>query len=341
MNVTIKDVAKAAGVSVATVSRVLNGSAAVSAAAAAQVNKAVNELRYSPNFLGRNLRKCGTNIILAVIPSTEHSFYSEIIRGMQNAALERGYDILIAVTNSDYNVETRMLGMLFNRTADAAVLMGTQLDAAYLNELNGKFYIGLCCERVSGAEVLTVTVDDEGGAYAAVKNFISCGHSRIAIVSTDGNALSSKDRESGYMLALKDSGIPIRNEYIYRGSYDSSDGAKAVDYFTGLSEPPTAVFCISDLLAAGAAKRAVTLGLKIGEDISLCGFDNIQISGVYSPGITTIGQPCYEIGSTVIRKLISNMNCGSRDSRRIMLDYELIQRESVGRPCGDKKAILS
>ena len=331
MNVTIKDVAKAAGVSVATVSRVLNNSATVSTTATEQVNKAIKELGYSPNFLGRNLRKCETNVILAIIPSTEHTFYSDIVRGMQNAASEQGYDILLSTSNSMLNIEMRMLNMLFNRTVDAAILLGTQIDASTLNDLNSKYYIALCCERVEGANVLTVTVDDEGGAYTAVKNFISLGHTRIAMVSTAGTALSSKDREKGYIRALRESNIPINEDYIFRGSYDYTDGAKAFDYFMKLPDPPTAVFCISDLLAVGTIKRALTTGYKVGEDISVCGFDNIQLSSLYTPGITTVEQPCYEIGRTVVTELISNINHAKRQSRHFKLDYKLIQRNSVGK----------
>lgn len=330
MNVTIKDVAKAAGVSVATVSRVLNNSATVSVSATEQVNNAIKQLGYSPNFLGRNLRKCETNVILAIIPSTEHSFYSDIIRGMQSAASEKGYDILISTSNSCFDIEMRKLNMLFNRTVDAAVLLGTQIDADTLNELNGKYYIALCCERVEGANVLTVTVDDEGGAYATVKNLINLGHRKIAIVSTAGTALSSKDREKGYLKALGEYNVPVREEYIFRGTYDPDNGAMAFDGFMSLQEPPTAIFCISDLLAVGAVKRALTCGYKVGEDISICGFDNISLSGLYNPGITTVEQPCYEIGRTVVTELIRNINLSQKSDRRITLDYKLISRESVG-----------
>ncbi len=336
MNVTIKDVAKAAGVSVATVSRVLNNSAAVSDAAAEQVNNAIKELGYSPNFLGRNLRKCETNVILAVIPSTQHTFYSDIISGMQSAASENGYDILMGTSNSSYNVEMRILRMLFNRTVDAAILLGTQLDAQELNELSGKYYIALCCERVEGSNVLTVTVDDEGGAYAAVKNLVSLGHSRIAMVSTSVKALSSKDREKGYIRALEESGIHFREEYIFRGTYEAADGAVAFEKFMALPEPPTAIFCISDLLAAGVTKKAIVSGFKVGEDISVCGFDNIHLSSLYHPGITTVEQPCYEIGRTVVEELIRNITYNKRNGTHIKLNYNLIQRESSGRLAVEK-----
>lgn len=331
MTVTIKDVAKAAGVSVATVSRVLNNSATVSAAATEQVNNAIKELGYSPNFLGRNLRKCETNVILAIIPSTEHTFYSDIINGMQTAASEKGYDILLSTSNSMYNIEMRMLNMLFNRTVDAAILLGTQLDKDKLNELNSKHYIALCCERVEGADVLTVTVDDEGGAHAAVNKIIEYGHQKIAMLSTNGTALSAADREKGYLRALAENNIPYREEYIYRGTYDYDNGEKALDYFMSLPDPPTAIFCMSDLLAAGVVKRALNRGFKVGEDISVCGFDNIQLSSIYTPGITTVEQPCYEIGRTVVKELIHNITHSKKHSRHIKLNYKLIERESVCR----------
>ena len=261
MNVTIKDVAKAAGVSVATVSRVLNNSATVSEAATEQVNNAIKELGYSPNFLGRNLRKCETNIILAIIPSTEQTFYSEIIRGMQVAASEYGYDILMSTSNSTYSIEMRLLNMVFNRTVDAAILLGSQLDVKTLTELNEKCYIALCCERIEGANVLTITVDDVGGAHEAVSRMIEYGHKRIGMVSTKVNSISSIDREKGYRQALEENGIEYKDEYIYRGTYDLFHGELAFDYFMGMKEPPTAIFCVSDLLAVSFVKKALSNGL--------------------------------------------------------------------------------
>lgn len=330
MNVTIKDVAKAAGVSVATVSRVLNNSAAVSASAAENVNNAIKKLGYSPNFLGRNLRKCETNIILAIIPSTEQTFYSDIIRGMQNAASELGYDILLSASNSSRDVEMRLLNMLFNRIVDAAILLGTQLDVKTLDDLNSQHYIALCCERVEGAELLTVTVDDEGGAFDAVKHLIKMGHRKIGMVSTSVNSMSSHDREQGYRKALEENGIPFREDYIYRGTYDFIHGVKAFEHFMGLPEPPSAIFCISDILAASVVKKAISEGYSVGKDISVCGFDNILLSHMYTPGITTVEQPCYDIGRTVVEELIHNINHGERSNKAIRLPYKIIERESVG-----------
>ena len=133
MSITIKDVAKEAGVSVATVSRVLNGSCNVSDESTKKVNETIARLNYSPNFLGRNLRKCETNVILVIMPTSEHSLYSKIVMGMQDYAGQVGYDIITAVSYSTSTAETRQMNMLFNRTVDGVILLGTQYDADSLN----------------------------------------------------------------------------------------------------------------------------------------------------------------------------------------------------------------
>lgn len=332
MSVTIKDVAKAAGVSVATVSRVLNNSAAVSDDTAAAVNDTIRELGYSPNFLGRNLRKCETNNILAIIPSTEHSFYSEIIKGMQEEA-SPDYDILICTSYSYLGAEMRLLEMLYNRTVDAVVLLGSQLDAAALSELSSKYHVALCCERVEGARVLTVTINDEAAGFDAVSMFLKKGRRRIGLVTTGAGgstAATSIDREKGYRRAIKAAGGKVSEDYIFRGSYEYEQGLAALDYFFSLPEPPDGIFCVSDLLAAGVIKGAGERGISIGSELWVCGFDNIPLSSMYIPGITTVAQPGYEMGRTVINRLIDNMRSGRFEGEQVTLDHRLIIRQSGG-----------
>ena len=148
MNITIKDVAKAANVSVATVSRVLNNKNNVSEEAVQAVNRAVEELGYSPNFLGRDLRKSETKRILAIIGSTEQSFYSDVLRGMQDAAFVDGYDILIATTRNDPDHEMHLLGMLFSRAVDGVVLLAPKLDSKTISDLSKRYRIAICLERL-------------------------------------------------------------------------------------------------------------------------------------------------------------------------------------------------
>lgn len=318
--------------SVATVSRVLNNSAAVSDDTAAAVNDTIRELGYSPNFLGRNLRKCETNNILAIIPSTEQSFYSEIIKGMQEGA-SPDYDILICTSYSYLGTEMRLLEMLYNRTVDAVVLLGSQLDGAAINELSAKYHVALCCERVEGARVLTVTINDEAAGFDAVNEFLKKGRQRIGLVTTGAGgstAATSADREKGYRRAIEEAGGKVREEYIYRGSYDYEQGLAALDYFFSLSEPPDGIFCVSDLLAAGVIRRAGERGIKIGTELWVCGFDNISLSSMYIPGITTVAQPGYEMGRTVISRLLDNMRSGRFDGEQVILEHRLIIRQSGG-----------
>lgn len=332
MSVTIKDVARAAGVSVATVSRVLNNSSAVSEETAAAVSETIKQLGYSPNFLGRNLRKRETNNILVILPSTEHTFYSKVIRGIQDAAAPN-YDVLLCTSYSNLETEMRLLEMLFNRTVDAAVLLGTQLDADTLNDLNKRYDIALCCERSEGADMLTVTINNEQAAYDAVHAFLKKGKRRIGLVTTGGisTAPSSYDRELGYARALSEFGIEKDERYIFRCSYEYSDGINALKYFMSLSEPPEAIFCISDLLAVGVINQAYRDGITVGSELEVCGFDNILLSEMYIPGITTVSQPCYEMGTTVITRLIENMQLpdNEKSHETVILPHELIIRGSA------------
>lgn len=237
MSVTIKDVAKAANVSVATVSRVLNKKSNVSEEAIQAVNSAVQALGYSPSFLGRDLRKSETRRILAIIASTEQSFYSDVIRGMEVAAFSQGYDVLIATTHDDPNHEMHLLGMLFSRAVDGAVLLGPKLDAATINSLGEKHNIAMCLERLDNCNVLTVTIDNVKAGRDAVNYLIRKGHKKIGLITTLQRSQSSIDREIGYKLALKDNGIPYNEDYVYFGGYETEQGMRGCEYLMNLPSP--------------------------------------------------------------------------------------------------------
>ena len=331
MSVTIKDVAKEAGVSVATVSRVLNGSCNVSDESAQRVNEAVERLKYSPNFLGRNLRKRETNVILVIMPTSEHSLYSKIIMGMQKYAEKIGYDIISAVTGSASTVEARQMTMLFNRTVDGVVLLGTQYDAEELNKLAQNYDIALCCEGVEGANVLTVAVDDEQAAYDAVTALIRKGHKRIGFVGIDNKtAISAIARENGYKRALAEHGIAEDSGLIYREDYEYDCGGRAAEYFAGLEKKPSAIFAVSDLLAISVINRLHEMGIEAGKDIGVIGFDNITMCEMMRPKISTVEQPCEKMGELVITKLIENIHSEHKDNKYYTVKHSVILRESTG-----------
>jgi LacI family transcriptional regulator/LacI family repressor for deo operon, udp, cdd, tsx, nupC, and nupG len=332
MAVTMKDVANLAGVSTATVSRVINGTAFVAPDVVSKINDAIDKLGYSPNVLGRGLRRSETKIILAIIPSAEHSFYNNILSGMQDEASRQGYDLLIGCSGDNMAAERRLLSMMENKIVDATVLLGTHMSADDLSGYNEKYNIALACERIPDAEVLTVTVDDEAAAYTAVDLIIKKGHKKIGLLTAAGTAVSALDRRQGYETALSDNGITYREEYIYMGTYDFSSGEKAYRYFSQLIDPPTAIFCISDLLAAAVIKGYAAQAAKSlsgGRYFKVCGFDNIAFSGLLTPGLTTVAQPAYEIGQTVIAKLIEKKIDPKANTEHIKMPFEIIERESL------------
>ncbi len=330
LNITIKDVARAANVSVATVSRVLNNKNNVSEEAVQAVNRAVEELGYSPNFLGRDLRKSETKRILALIASTEQSFYNDVLRGMQDAAYGQGYDILIATTRNSPEHEMHLLGMLFSRAVDGAVLLAPRLDGKTIGDLAKRYKLAICLERLDISDVLCVTIDNERAGYDATKYLIGKGRRRIGLITTEVRSQSSVDREHGYARALKDSGIPLDPALIYYGDYEAETGAKGCEHLMNIPNRPDAIFSISDTLSIGAMTYAVQHGITVGKDVLFFGFDNIAYSHMFIPRLSTVEQPCYLQGKTVLEKLISNIKSEEQDRSTYMLPHSLILRESTG-----------
>ena len=330
MSVTIKDVARAANVSVATVSRVLNKKSNVSEEAIEAVNKAVASLGYSPNFLGRDLRKSETRRILAIIASTEESFYSEVLRGMEETASAKGYDVLIATTRNDPKHELHLLGMLFSRSVDGAVLLGPKLDADTISNLAQNHNIAMCLERLDNCNVLTVTIDNVKAGRDAVNYLIGKGRKRIGLITTEQRSQSSVDREIGYRQALEENGIEYDESLVYFGTYDAESGTKGCEYLMNLPEPPDAIFSISDMIAIGAMNYALKRKIEIGKDLLFFGFDDIQYSHIFVPHLSTVQQPCFLQGKLVVEKLIENMKTDKPYKSLYKLPHSLILRETTG-----------
>lgn len=330
MGVTIKDVAKAANVSVATVSRVLNKHSNVSDETVEKVTKIMDQMGYNPNCLGRDLRKSETKRILAIIASTEQSFYSEVLRGMDEAAFAQGYDVLIATTHDDPEHEMHLLKMLLSHSVDGAVLLGAKQEASTISKLAENHNIALCLERMEGCNVLTVTIDNVKAGKDAVDYLISKGHTRIGLISTETRSQSSIDREKGYRQSLEEHGIPYDDKLVYLGTYQSESGNAGCRYLLGLESPPTAIFSISDMIAIGAMNYAISKGVNIGKDVIFFGFDNIAYSHIFVPHLSTVEQPCFMQGKLVIEKLIGNMKSELPDKSIYMLPHSLVLRESTG-----------
>lgn len=323
----IQEVAKRANVSVATISRVLNNSPNVKNETRERVMNAIKELNYSPNLSGRILRRNETKIVLVLLPTISNPFYSKAVTGIRHAADKLGYLILICNTESDVKKEMEYLDLLRYKQADGAIMMSKESDIGKLEEIGASHPIVQCFEYRKSDMLSYVSVDNEQAAYEAVKYLIGLGHRRIGLVGCDTQYPSAEQRESGYKKALHEANIELDTDLIIRGDYGFRSGFNCAGKL--MEHKPTAIFAISDMQAIGVIKALKGMGLSVPEDISVVGFDNVTFSEIYDPGITTVSQPTYKMGSKAMNILIDELKGGSKTPQQIIMKHELIIRDSA------------
>ena len=325
---TIQDVARIAGVSTATVSRVINNRNVVSEKTAVKVEKAIHELNYEPSVLGRNLRTSESRLLLVLIPSIANSFYTEIIRGIEDTAIEFGYNILLCQTGSNPKRESIYMNLVRNRLADGIISMDPAVDKVRLTELAKNYPIVQCSEYDENGNISYVTIDSKLAAYQAVKYLIQIGHKKIGFINSDNKYLYARDRYEGYVKALKEFNIPINTDWICNvENVGFEEGQRVMRVLLSHVDRPTAVFADSDMSAIGALKEINANGLRVPNDIALIGFDNIEVSKVSHPTLTTISQPMYRMGSESARMLITKIS--GESVANVILSHELLIREST------------
>ncbi|QQZ08657.1 LacI family DNA-binding transcriptional regulator [Heyndrickxia vini] len=324
----IQQVAQKAGVSVATVSRVLNNRASVRPKTRLKVENAIKELNYEPSMLGRNLRNSESRLLLVLIPSISNPFYTEIIKGIENIAIINNYNFLLCETDSNPQRENIYFNMVKNKLADGLISMDPTVNMQKLNELAESHPVIQCSEYDEDGTIPYVTIDNELAAYHAVKHLIKLGNENIALINSDEKYLYTRQRRKGYERALNEFHLPFRNEWMYNcEQLDFENGVHAMRMLLQLREKPSAVFAVSDTLAIGALKEINVSGLKVPGDIAVVGFDKISFSNMTNPTLTTIAQPMYKMGCTAANMLINRIKGNKVES--IVLDHELIIREST------------
>lgn len=324
----IQQVAKYAGVSVATVSRVLNGQDKVAVKTKLKVEEAIQHLNYEPSMLGRNLRNSESRIVLILIPTISNPFYFEIIKGIENMALSQNYNILLCETDSSPEKEDIYFDLVRKKMADGIISMDPAVNVETLKTLSEKYAIIQCSEYGGGVDIPYVTIDSEEASYRAVKHLIQMGHRRIALMNSDEKFLYARERRMGYQRALEENGIPLNKEYIfYTKELGFEQGQQAMKKILQLKEQPSAVFAVSDLLAIGALKEINAAGLRVPEDVAVVGFDKIDFSNMTNPTLTTVAQPMYKMGTIAATMLIDKIQGRHVDS--VVLEHELVIREST------------
>lgn len=332
---TIKEVANKAGVSVATVSRVINNDSVVRQDTRDKVLKVIEDLSYTPNLLGRHLRQTRTDKILVLVPSISNQFYSKIIRAMEKVAESEGFDVFICMTHNDPKIEKRYVELLTTKIVDGIIFLASSLRREEMDSIAASYHVVQCSEYVEGSIADTVCIDDEAAAYEAVSWFLDNGHSEVAFMGSKVKYNTAEGRENGYRKALKDHGLEIHENLIIKDDYSYPGGQRMAERFLALGEErPTAIFCISDSMAIGCINRLMEKGIKIPQEVSVMGFDDTSIAKVFCPSISTVSQQQTEIGKTAAKMLIESIRSGryakkNGKTRKVVLKHDIVIRETT------------
>lgn len=329
--VTIEDVAGRAGVSVATVSRVINGSGAVREATAQRVHAAIEALRYVPNQSARNLRRNESRVIFTLAPNFTNPYYSHILAGIVDAAHELGYSMLHCTSAGERNDELSLFSMLDTRRADGAIILASNARYDWLPEYAEKYPIVQCCEYIPVRGAPSVSIDNYAAARESVRYLLSLGHRRIATISSVNNYVSTALRLQGYEDELRAAGAELREDYVQRSSedYSFSSGMSAAKTLLSLRSPPTAIFCISDILALSAIAAAEEFGISVPGELTVMGFDDVDYTTMFHPYLTTVAQPCYDMGRRSMQLVADMISTGSSAEGETFLPHRLMVRESA------------
>ncbi|KZN95339.1 LacI family transcriptional regulator [Aeribacillus pallidus] len=331
--VRISDVAKMANVSTATVSRVLSNSGNVKKETAEKVLEAIKKLNYQPNLLARQLRRLETKTVLVVVPDITNTFFSKILRGIEQVAIENDYEVLLGDTGNSLEREKGYLDILRQKKADGMILLTARLESHLLEEISHEFPVVLACEYLEGSDIPTVSIDNISSARKATEYLISLGHKRIGFLSGPMDVILSRDRLKGFKQGMMQHDIAIEPNLIQEGDFSFESGFNLMTKLLALTEPPTAVFASSDEMAIGAIKAIKAKGLKVPDDISIVGFDDIKFASIFEPALTTVSQPMFEIGQKAMELLIKLIQKDKLEKSQYILEDRLVIRET----CKEKK----
>jgi LacI family transcriptional regulator len=345
--VTIKDVAERAGVSITTVSHVINETRYVSEKLTEKVYAAMRELDYKPNIVARSLRSGSTKTIGLIIPDISNPFFSDFSRKIEDIGFNHGYNVILCNTDEDRKKEEMYVEVLISKQVDGLVFIATG-DSKIVEQSMYRFDVPVVITDREAESIPSdiVLIDNYSGGYKATKYLISLDHKRIAYISGPSTLRASIQRFEGYQQALIEAGIVFDPELVRMGNARFNSGEYEMHALLNLENPPTAVFAFNDLTALGAMRTINNSGKQIPQDISIIGFDDISLSTLVNPQLTTVSQPIKEMAELSVELLVEKIHL-KEDQRhqknlrpeyqRIMLDTELIIRGSAAKCCSNKK----
>jgi len=329
--VSIKDIARAAHVSHSTVSRALRNSPLVNAETRALIHKIASESGYTVSAVGRSLVTRRTDSIGVVVTTIADPFAAEVVSGIEEFALAHDYSVILAACHADPERELRAVHSLQQRRVDGILVMASRIGALYLPMLSEmKVPIVLINSHHSGEFVHSIRIDNIAGARLATKHLVDLGHQRVSYIGDTFGFQSDMERLAGYRAVLEESGLGFEPDLVAHGDGTPSGGMQAMLRLLVLPEPPTAVFCYNDREAIGAMRALREQGVRVPEDVSVAGFDDLFFSSYTGPPLTTIHQPKRSMGMEACQILLKLLDGQKPESR--MMTGMLVVRQSTAAP---------
>jgi LacI family transcriptional regulator len=330
--VTIKDVAREAGVSVATVSRVWNDAAFVSPDTRQRVAEVAARLGYSPHGAARSLITRTTHALGVLLPDLYGEFFSEIIRGIDHTAQRNGYHILVSSSHDSKDEIDAALRSMRGRV-DGMIIMSPDLEAQQtLHALQGSFPVVLLNGGAESKAFDTITIENHEGAYAMVRHLVKRGHRRIAMIGGPERNYDAAERLRGYRTALEEGGIRYDDSLVLKGNFSELSGHRAAEALLAIDPRPTAIFAANDSMAIGALSALREHGLRVPEDIAVAGFDDIPMARYMNPPLSTVHVDISKLGERATALLLSSLQEGNRPRQQHQLSTTLVIRSSCGGP---------
>ena len=327
--VTIRDVAKAAAVSHQTVSRVINGDAAVTPETRARVEAAIAELNYQPSAIARSLADGRTHTLACIAPNLTDYTFAAIIEGAETECRQHGY-FLISTSAPDETTFTALINELVpSRRIEGVMVINPYSDLRFKALPQNFPVVFVGGQPRGGLDVDAVTLDDEGAARLAVEHLIGLGHTHIAMITGPQIEDCTQDRIMGYREALKVVHCAVRSEFVIEGDWSASSGHAAMLELLKQPQPPTAIFAQNDRMALGALRAARDLGMSVPEQIAVIGLDDMPLASYFDPPLTTMRQDMFDMGRTAAQLLVRAVEQPQVKHQQLRLPAELIIRQST------------
>jgi len=331
VNITIYDVAREANVSMATVSRVVNGNPNVKPATRKKVLEVIERLGYRPNAVARGLASKKTTTVGVIIPDISSPFFAELARGIEDIATMYKYNIILSNSDQNKDKELHLLNTMLGKQVDGVVFMGGNISEEHVAEFKrSPAPIVLAGSLEDSEQVPSVNIDYEQATFDAVNTFIEKGHKRIAMVIGPFHEPINKEKKLvGYKKALEAAGISVEEDLIVEGDYTYDSGIEAFEKLLELSDKPTAIYVGSDEMAVGVVHGAQDKGYSVPDDFEVISSDNTRISLMVRPQLTTVIQPLYDIGAVAMRLLTKFMNKEKVSEHTVVLPHRIEHRSST------------